>query len=595
MLHCSERLFLRGGRPVLQDKPLPCVEPAPPGVTARNGGYGTWGQQRRTIYTGLGDEMGRRTSVVACAAAILVAGCQTHLDVRTDGKGPYIHGDGDFRPSVGVEYGLPMLQFKLQVDRTLVQCVGKDDAGKPRVDIRFATKVSAEPHYVVGERFVIDYRSLANWSKTSAFTLETYDNGVIKSVNASAEDHTAAIIGDVVKTGINLASLSYGVPLVGNLAGPGKTEDRYRCNGDALARLKEIEDLKADLKTRTSVLTAATAKVAQLERLAGMGGLTETAKAELQQAQDQVVPLSKRVAATDARIAELLKATTVSEQVIWPKDMKTTSLSAAPTDHSLALIEKVLLETVGSGTDTRKGGRRGTADDAAGITSADLEAALELGGVLEALPTFPKQGTCADSDTDCGVTRIDKNKLSGLYYRNPVRAQLIICQLKAADGCAAKAASAVKLSVGVLAPQLGQLRVLPLTNGAFQNNALTAAFRENGGISKFTYDEKAARGKVISGAVAAGLDNIVAYRDARDAHKAKEEEAKQKVELDELDAEIARLERLKKIETLNAELGGDLSTQEMALETARLNAKIALLDAQRKVREAQEALDKSGP
>ncbi|MDG0856410.1 hypothetical protein [Roseateles puraquae] len=40
--------------------------------------------------------------------------------------------------------------------------------------------LTAEPHYVVGERYVINYPALSGWSKTSAFELQTYDTGAIK-------------------------------------------------------------------------------------------------------------------------------------------------------------------------------------------------------------------------------------------------------------------------------------------------------------------------------------------------------------------------------------------------------------------------------
>ncbi len=537
--------------------------------------------------------MNRRMLATSCAGLmLLLAGCKTQLEVRPDGQGAYIESGKTEKARIGVEYGLPMLQFKLQVDHTLIQCVDEID-GVPVVAIRFRTKVNAEPHYVLGESFVLDYRALAGWSKTSSMTLETYDNGVIKSFNASAEDQTGAIIGDIVKSSISLLSLIQGVPSAGDAALAGHGEARYQCSQTTIAILRMLEELEADLKAKTEALVETNAKVAHLERLAGIGALTEEGKAELRKAQEMTQAYSKKVAASDRRIGEILEALTVSEQIVWPKHAQDDSAVLVASDRTLNRIMTGML-AINRGIHNGNGMGEGGPTASGSITRGELELALEFSITLSASTGVAVQSICETKTSGCDMEKVNSSELSGLYYRNPVPAQLIVCHHRDPAFCNASTASQSLLNTSVLAPQLGPLRVLPMTNGAFQNNALSVAFRENGSLSKFTYDEKAARGKALSGALASGLDEIVAYRDAREAHKKNEKEAKRQAELNELDVEIARLERQKTIEDLRLQLSQDGSAQETNLETARLNARLALLEAQLRVRQAEEALNQPG-
>jgi hypothetical protein len=522
---------------------------------------------RMSIYKGF--------AVTAFFIALL-AGCQTSLDVSPDGYGAYV--DGSIKKRIGSEYGLPMLQFKIVIHRTLTQCTSDENP----IDIRFLAKVTAEPHYVVGERYVIDYEALSNWSKTTSFELQTYDNGAIKSINAEANDQTAGIVGDVVKSGISLLSLTTGVPL-GNGAPP-TPGNNWACKQETLTLLKDIEETDTDLKTKTAELVALTDTVDRLERSASMNALTDDAKQRLEKAQIALKAQSELVTKVDNNLSKLMDRVTESDEIIWPQKMDDFTLDAAPSpkgkEFLMALFEKV-------------------GNDKPGYTRARLESTFQLRGQLMPSVIAPKQEICASTmSSDCKISRIEEPNYTGLYYRSPVTAQLLICQVENNDECTVNAASSVVVSAGVLAPQLAPLRVLPLSNGIFQNNVFTAIFRENGGLAKFNYDEKAVRGKEASGAIASGLDNVILYRDSNHAYKDKqasdakaEKDAKKKAELDELDGEIARLEKQNKIETMKVETSLNAGLNDTHVETSRLNAKLALLEAQRKVREAQDALD----
>ncbi|PMX27611.1 MULTISPECIES: ABC transporter C-terminal domain-containing protein [unclassified Pseudomonas] len=534
--------------------------------------------------------MGKLGSLLCLGSIVFAAGCHTRLDVKPDGEGDYVNKGGKAR--IGVEYGLPMVQFNLAVTRTLVKC--QDERGQ--TDIRFSTQVAAEPHYVVGERFVVDYESLSSWSKIAGLDLQTYDNGTLKSINASAEDQSAAIIGDVVKVGIGVASLVSKVPFGVQQLAP-EQPGEWRCSEQTKRKLDAVTIAKDALEETTKKLVQTTDTVTRLESLAILNALSEGDKTVLAQTKAQQSELTKQVAAVDKALARLLTYVSVKEERVWPEKVGSTQLNADPLPANAKFL-KDLFEKTPSNTETQ-GAEGGTAttqaskenkSDQPGTAVAGskkdvflekLMASFQLRGEL--VPLLEPSTQSPGSTSYPGPNKEDKR--TGLYYRTPIPAQLLICRVVSSQGCIVDDDLPKAFRVNVMAPQLAPLRVLPMTNGMFQNNALSATFRENGSLATFKYEDKAARGKVLSETVAASMDSVLAYRDARQAHKASEKAAKQQAGLDELDADIARLEKQKKIAALNAELEG--SAQDTAVETARLNARIALLEAQRKLHELE--------
>ena len=101
----------------------------------------------------------------------------------------------------------------------------------------------------------------------------------------------------------------------------------------------------------------------------------------------------------------------------------------------------------------------------------------------------------------------------------------------------------------------------------------------------------------MSGAISSGLDQVLAYRDAKQAYADKKvadvkaaEADKSKASLDALDNEISKLEKQKKIELLKSEGSSDANLTDIKSETARIEAQIALLLARKKLQDAEKAL-----
>lgn len=528
--------------------------------------------------------MFRFQKIVLSVGMLVVAGCTTQLETRSERSGRYVQTANGETLEVGADYGLPMLQFEMKVRRTLVQC--KDDTGNPL--IRFLTKVELQPTYVVGEKFSVDYEAMSGWSKTSGFEIQTYDNGVLKSINAEAADQTKGIIGNAVKSGVSLLSLVNGVPLGANLAQPppGPKPDGIVCTAAASSALDLIGKTTKALKSETEKLVELNDEVSRLERAASMGALTDAMKIALEVNQKAVTSQAQRVASLTKESDALVDRVSVSEQILWPQTPTQRVLNAGPNAANLASIAKLFRVAPG-----------GYAED-------KWAATMNLRGRLVPAVAQTAAISCEADDKTCTRREVKPGKAEGLIYRSPVAGRLLICEVATDQECDLVAssgnvigASGVIASTSVVAPQLGALRVLPYRNGVFQNNVLKVAFRENGSISVLNYDEKSARGLELAETISSGLGELTAYRDARQANREKraadakaEEEAKKKAALDDLDKEISRLEKLKKINALNAETSQTASLADMETETVRLNAQLALLEAQRKVRDAQAAL-----
>lgn len=522
-------------------------------------------------------------SIAAMALATGVAGCTTRLTSSLENQGPYTKAPGGTVVQVGPDYGLPMLQFTLKVRRTLIECESGSAAS-----VRYLAKVEAEPRYVVGERPSVDYEKLSGWSKTSKFELQTYDSGVLKSINAQAEDHSKAIVASVVKSGVSIFSLASGVPL--NLSQlPGKPK-LHVCTKEAKALLALVDTTTKTLKAQTSKLTELTEEVARLERSAGINALNSQGKESLNTAQKQVAAQAKLTAETDKALAGYVDRLSASEELVWPRLPSKRTDDISPNARSKRQLD-ALFEEAPKDKDGNYVG---------GFDTARIEAARNM--YVRLAPVIDLDKTCEDAPEKCSASEVAPKDASGLLYRSPVMGQLLVCQVSSDSECAIDGASGVVVTATAVAPQLGRLRVLPFRNGIFQNNELKATFREDGNLATVNYDEKTARGLELAESVANGLDQIVAARDAERAYKEKqaadqkaEDEAKKKAELDALDDEIARLEKLKKINDLNAQATQTTSVSDMQAETARLNAQLALLEAQRKVREAQAALAGAAP
>jgi hypothetical protein len=503
----------------------------------------------------------------AAALLIVLGGCTTSLSTRPDFARTDSHG-----ALRGISYALPMLQYEIKASYKIVDCprppLGADPGGK----MDLIVEATATSDYVAGERYVINYAALANKLKTTDFTIETHPgSGTLKSLNASAEDKTGDAIKSVVETAISGASMAAGAPVaIGQgssalettvdafISGAKVTKQTLICTDDAknlaVASAKARERIKVLIilldqggKTADTIAVRATLK---LGKATDGDDLLKLHEDQLARAKE-LTELQTLLAGNDAKLSFV-------ETVRWPQAFDTqpgkitsTALFKAWADKWLDVDTttydvtdpkklKIAIEQRRSTVGLVDGGviplleqkLVGITPDAGcdvGEQASDcarrqlgLYASLETGHAEpEACPETGPDKPCLVS-TGFTAAR-DATPDKGIFVREPIRARLVLCDHDSA--CADSVQKPIFEGSMVMAPQRGQLRFLPFSNGAFQNNALGVTLRTDGGIDKMQYSEKSA---IVAGALA----SISASASKVDEYLKKREEERDKAVAD---------------------------------------------------------------
>jgi hypothetical protein len=130
-------------------------------------------------------------------------------------------------------YALPMLQYEIAVSRRIASCPaelmltpkettgpgGVKVPGKPTPTgvwlptLAVATSADGTPSVIAGERYLIDYAQLKGWSQTTSFTIGYHpDSEILKTINASADDHSDDMLKAAAAIGLSVAGLVTGPP-----------------------------------------------------------------------------------------------------------------------------------------------------------------------------------------------------------------------------------------------------------------------------------------------------------------------------------------------------------------------------------------------
>lgn len=239
-----------------------------------------------------------KTKLMLLATA-LSAGC-TSVDVtRVDPANP--------RTRVGLPYPLPMTQYRLQLVRQVVGC-GSD------IKLSASTKVEEARNAPDPlQQFVIDPASLGSLTKTSEIKAEYHPNGLVKAINATAEDKTAEIIGTIGGIGVKIASLA---------AGFGAEAGQEACTDEVVQALEKVAAQKPKLALATQKVEEKTAELKRLkEKAATLGTLIdEGSKSQLSTAYDQLTAAIEAQKAEARALAKLMEPLSHVQVVQWPPD-----------------------------------------------------------------------------------------------------------------------------------------------------------------------------------------------------------------------------------------------------------------------------------
>ena len=155
-------------------------------------------------------------------ASCMLSGCATHL-----ASTPNRDVTDRTQAIVGTTYTLPMLQFDVTLTRAISACPTLVDISAAKVGgaplavgtLELSVKGEGKEHFSRGESYTTDFRELVSPFRTTAFAIETYETGVLKSVNVSADDKTDEVIKEGVKFTLAAAAVAGGGLPGGFLAG----------------------------------------------------------------------------------------------------------------------------------------------------------------------------------------------------------------------------------------------------------------------------------------------------------------------------------------------------------------------------------------
>ena len=427
---------------------------------------------------------------------------------------------------------------KKELKQVLADKVGTDPERAPWLSTLTASVQKLKPSYslVVDLRakvdrqllpdpkqyYALNYATMGSGFKKTEYHVEKYPNGTLKSINSIIDDQSASVVNSVANGVLTLAAAATGIP-TGTLPHAGekvfklKSFKAYEADkAPPLCRpelMQVIELRKAAADTAAKAATAAATQNPVIDALSA-----EATKAaadwEAKKKARQALPAGDAGIAAADTAAD--KAKTASEDAAQKltaakqvKDnLQQTFLKADA--QAQALAGKLILSVQAQLTPTGTGaidtlvipGARSAADqwfEAGGLaifcsgeqaqkncTEDEQPLPVKLNAVAQligaAMPTVER-----------AIVEDDQSK-NGVAYREPGRAILKICGV---GPCLSETAVGLNgaafdlLTQVVDVPQYGVIAVLPLYNGSFQNNTLTARFTELGSVSGVDYTSNA--------------------------------------------------------------------------------------------------------
>jgi hypothetical protein len=529
------------------------------------------------------------------ALAILAAtGCSTSLQSNRH------YADSEVEP--GVLYNLPMAVFDVDVKFLVTGCSTKGGLH----ELAWELAEGAAAHGLApdpAETYRIPYNALNSPLKLTNVTLSMHPNGMIKSINAVAEDRTSQVLASVAGTALNLFKAS-----VLRVAGTGLAAADTPC----------ADFINNKIKKRKSILDTElpAARIAD-KALAADKKASDEIKVVVEQIKARLVESAK---GTDAAATAALKielAKTQAQAGVAAAKLKDISpmreLDAQIEQEKIALA---LAKKKGDGAAAKASQDKIDGLEASrAVTTATLKdrepAAAELQATLAALTealTYPVRKanwqprndaasrcvavSASHSDFLARLARANNAAMpsssvnaefvakacveaagypikplapsiaaaaagnapttfAGVVYRQPASGTVSVTDTRQ-GGARFTSPTAVSL------PQLGAKALVWLENKTFDKNSVVVFFNEDGSMSQLTFqaEARAERGAAAVQDLSKSVVDLLRLRS--DAIKAKaqaaddEQKKAQQAQLDALDQQIALIDKRKDVEAARA-------------------------------------------
>ncbi|MFN4357338.1 hypothetical protein [Sphingopyxis alaskensis] len=525
------------------------------------------------------------------AAMILPLAACTHVATfRTQDIAPPADGEA----LKGASYALPMVQFDLEIARSLSSC---DTAATPL----FAVQATAKESYVEGERFEIDPSALSSLFKTSSLAIEKYEDlDTLKSFNAGADDRTGDILVAVARTGIAIAGATAGIPVPLDAVGessPWKNvleraqSIRLWCSAEAQKRLATVEMETGNLERLNARLEAVNAHVVRLKELAAFRRFDKAMMDSLYQEVQKQQQLATEIATTKAALADATGALGAKTELRWP-----TASSATPRADDL----RHQVRFWDSARKLRKfcsnfqlvawNGVSGVPLDPASLVGNETALDAHCEGVIAVLrqsidvrlrfEPVTQTRWATGGNVDLAYKLPSDAPAKGLLVREPIRASLVAEYRLSGTADWKTALKDEPLWV----PQLGTLRFLKFASGPFENELLSVELRKDGRIEKQRYETKEAALARLGASAVDIAERVRSDAEKREERRRADEKYLRETAAAERAEELARLQyqldMLTRKKALIEASRDDSAERLAAAELAQINADIAMLKAQ---------------
>jgi hypothetical protein len=456
----------------------------------------------------------------------------------------------------GIGYVLPFTQYNVTATWRLSYC---PDPAKPDADGGKLPKISLKVEAAAGSAddgtlaFMINPQDLQSFTSVTAFTAKWQDGrNLLSSINVSVEDRSVQIAGNVVKAAVKLLPLLAGAPGAARPAGV------MECSRAAAEALPVAAKAKALVDTRSAAVEAGTADVKRLTaKVATMGASVDKGSRDaLGNAIDALVDAQAALTDATEKLTAALRPISYVYKFQWPDRGDTFSYGPAQ-----------LPDQVRSGWLTPQA--------FAVVKPRPLYLQIERSGTfgrvpevkdLTADPVLETRGPILTSAGDTASYRLPDSTDRGLRYRMPAAGRLVACWR---SPCGFADTEAVIASFDGPIAQLGFVNVLPFSTRAFGTNSFSAEFAGDGSLKTVSYEQKAAPGEGLTGALAEAATQFATVLDPTAR----------------LESQTAYLKALKErsdaLDALKVEAVDPAVSEKSGLDTdtALINARIANLQA----------------
>lgn len=178
------------------------------------------------------------------------------LLVSTTALGACMHSGTPPASSLGPSaanftYYAPSAQVNLVGDFVLLRC----EAGRDGIQVSSSLSLVASGDADTDAAFSVEGASLMSAIQRRELAIELYDNGTLKSVNASSSDQTGAVVVNILKTIGSIAGAVMGAAAPATESG--STQVPSPCNAETARALEQADQYRAALESLRGSLIGA--------------------------------------------------------------------------------------------------------------------------------------------------------------------------------------------------------------------------------------------------------------------------------------------------------------------------------------------------